>query len=157
MKNVLKFRRFIYLGLILFLSCNSKTINKTASDAPTIYIKQDQKETNTCFDQWIGDYEGSFLRLEGESADPRGWATVELKISKEKSTFYLFSYVEEKNYELEIIEEKDNSIIFRAKDSTINNKIHLRKKHNELEMESGFINNLVNKKQLIIMTSKNEK
>ena len=153
----MKFRIFLYLGLILFLSCNSKTTNKTTSDGTSIPAKQVQTDIYSLSDQWLGNYEGSFLRLEGESADPRGWATVELHISKKKSTFYIFSYVEEKNYGLKIVEEKDSSITFRISDTTLNSKISLYKNNKNLEMESDFINGLLNNKQLIIMTLKDEK
>jgi len=157
MKCTMKFRIFLYLGLILFLSCNSKTTNKTTSDGTSIPAKQVQTDIYSLSDQWLGNYEGSFLRLEGESADPRGWATVELHISKKKSTFYIFSYVEEKNYGLKIVEEKDSSITFRISDTTLNSKISLYKNNKNLEMESDFINGLLNNKQLIIMTLKDEK
>jgi len=157
MKCTMKFRIFLYLGLILFLSCNSKTTNKTTSDGTSIPAKQVQTDIYSLSDQWLGNYEGSFLRLEGESADPRGWATVELHISTKKSTFYIFSYVEEKNYELKIVEEKDNSITFRISDTTRNSKISLYKNNENLEMESDFINDLLNKKQLIMITLKDEK
>lgn len=157
MKCIMKFKVFIYLGLILILACNSKTTNKTMSDSTFVHPKQEQTDIYSLSNQWLGNYEGSFLRLEGESADPRGWANVELNISINKSTFYVFSYVEEKNYELEIIEEKDNSVTFKISDTTLNSKIYLRKNNKGLEMESDFINSLVNKKQLITMSLKKEK
>jgi len=157
LEMTMKFRVFLYLGLILFLSCNSKTTNKTTSDITSIHAKHGQTDIYSLSDQWLGNYEGSFLRLEGESVDPRGWATVELHISKKKSTFYIFSYVEEKNYGLKIVEEKDSSITFRISDTTLNSKISLYKNNKNLEMESDFINGLLNKKQLIIMTLKDEK
>ena len=141
----------IYLLLILTFACNNGVNNKTSLETTSVSVKQKQIDLCSVPDQWIGHFEGSFLRLEGESADPRGWATVELDIFKKTATFYLFSYAEEINQELDIIEVKDKSIIFKVKDSDFDNKICLSKKDGLYEMKSDFINSLVNKKQLIIM------
>jgi hypothetical protein len=141
----------IYLLLILTFACNNGVNNKTALETTNIADKQDQIDLCSVPDQWLGSFEGSFLRLEGESADPRGWATVELEISKKSATFYLFSYAEEINHELEIVEVKDNSITFKVNNSDFDNKILFRRKNGQYEMESDIINSLVNKEQLIIM------
>lgn len=143
-------KNLICLLLVLTLACNNAN-SGTALATENLGVKQDQEGASIILDHWIGSFDGSFLRLEGESADPRGWATVELNISKKATTFYLFSYAEEINQELEIVEVKDTSIIFKVSESDLDNKIFLRKKNGKYEMESDFINSLVNRKQLIIM------
>ncbi|WP_415325553.1 hypothetical protein [Chryseobacterium sp. MMS23-Vi53] len=59
----------------------------------TIIGLQNCKEQNT---DPHGNCKGSFLRLKEESADPRGWANVNLNINKDSISFHIFSYVEEK-------------------------------------------------------------
>ncbi|BAX78765.1 hypothetical protein [Labilibaculum antarcticum] len=141
----------VYLLLVLTLACKNGANSKMALKTTNMAVKQDHIDLCSVPNQWIGSFDGSFLRLEGESADPRGWATVELDISKKTATFYLFSYAEEINHELDIVEVKDNSITFKVSNSDLDNKILLRKKNGQYEMESDLINSLVKKEQLIIM------
>lgn len=52
---------------------------------------------------WIGYYEGSFLRLKDESADPRAWGTLNVKIGTDTATFHLDSYKEQIRKNLKVI------------------------------------------------------
>lgn len=101
--------------------------------------------------KWYGNYEGSFLRMKEESADPRSWATINLKLSKDSTNFYLFSYIEEKNFKLKLIKVKKERITF---DMENNNTIIINNTKNKWPLESSFINNLIGEKKIIELTKK---
>lgn len=76
--------------------------------------KKSDSIQNNSIDQWYGQYEGHFLRLEGESGDPRGWARINLNIHKDSVIFYIFSYVEEETFKLKCIKADEKTIEFTA-------------------------------------------
>lgn len=101
---------------------------------------------------WVGIYEGTFLRLKDESADPRGWATITLKISESEIVFDLFSYVEENKFQLNVVEQKKDSIILTNSNDTIKqNRVFLSKKNNKYTLESSYIDSLLSIKESIKM------
>lgn len=67
---------------------------------------------NTDMKSWYGNYEGHFLRMEGESADPRGWASIQLNMNKDSIIFHISSYVEEKTFRLKVDKFDTKSIEF---------------------------------------------
>ncbi|WP_294300113.1 hypothetical protein [uncultured Chryseobacterium sp.] len=77
-------------------------------------IKKSDSIQNNGIDEWYGYYEGHFLRLEGESGDPRGWARVTLNIHKDSVIFDIFSYVEKETFKLKFIKSDDKTIEFKA-------------------------------------------
>ncbi|WP_147404155.1 hypothetical protein [Aquimarina sp. AD1] len=70
---------------------------------------------------WYGSYEGAFLRIKEESADPRAWASMSINISKDSTVFKLFSYIEEEDYSLIPIEKSKNIIDLVQQDLVENN------------------------------------
>ena len=89
--------------------------------------------------------------MKEESADPRSWATINLKLSKDSTSFYLFSYIEEKNFKLKLIKVKKESITF---DMENNSTIKINNTKNKWTLESTYINNLIGEKKTIELTKK---
>ena len=148
--NKINYEIFIYLFIYLFIGCKGNK-NKEKTDI-TIY-PINNNVSRKISKQWIGSFEGSFLRLQGESRDSRGWATVDLKILENQITFQLSSYVEENSFELVLIKQQVDSITFKMKNDTIKNtEVYFYKKNNEYILKSLFIDDLIHKKELIKMT-----
>lgn len=107
-------------------------------------INDDDKNTNSnnfIVEQWYGNYVGSFLRLEGESSDPRGWATVNLKISRDSMIFNISSYVEEKAFKLALKGANESDVIFNMEN---NNIVKIKKDDNNTYiLKSTYIDNLM--------------
>ena len=66
---------------------------------------------------WLGIYNGSFLRLKVESADPRAWGRINLSIEKESVKFSLDSYNENVVKELKVVFADAKKIRFVALDN----------------------------------------
>lgn len=66
---------------------------------------------------WLGIYNGSFLRLKEESADPRAWGRINLSIEKESIKFNLDSYNENVVKELKVVFAEAKKIRFVARDN----------------------------------------
>lgn len=95
----------------LIANTNTKSnISKIHSNTLT---KQSSEIPKDNLEKWYGIYKGKFLRLEGESADPRGWATVDLNIQKDSVFLHIFSYVEEEKFSLKLIKADDKTIEFK--------------------------------------------
>lgn len=67
--------------------------------------------------EWLGVYNGSFLRLKDESADPRAWGTINLSVAKESVKFQLDSYSENVAKELNIVYADTQKIRLVAQDN----------------------------------------
>ncbi|QYS89191.1 DUF3828 domain-containing protein [Flavobacterium davisii] len=111
-------------GKILINSIlNDKYLNLTTSNSRKS-LSNSENIGDLKIINWIGTYNGTFLRLKDESSDPRGWANFNIKIDKNFQDFYLFSYVEEKNSKLKLINTNNDELIFRMDD---NNTIKIKK------------------------------
>lgn len=121
-------------------------ISSILNDDYLNFNKNVTTKTNTKENQWYGRYEGSFLRLKDESADPRGWATVTININKDSAVFNISSYVEEKSFKLKLKEQSVDSIIFNMED---NNLLKINKESKIYTLENTYIDNLISSKNKI--------
>jgi hypothetical protein len=138
--------------LLIYTILNDKYLNFLDKKENQNHLKSIQQKISK---DWIGIYEGTFLRLKEESADPRGWATITLEISENHIVFDLFSYVEENKFQLDIIEQKKDTLKLKiSNDSIRENSILLYKKNNEYLFESSYIHKILHNKELIKMTKK---
>jgi len=140
--------RFVICSILNDDYLNIKSIDKNLSAA-----NKTESGKSLLINKWFGDYEGSFLRMKEESADPRSWGTISIKLSKDSTSFYLFSYMEEKNFQLKLIEAEQNSITFDMENNNIL-KINNTKNKNKYTLESSYINNLIGEKKIFELTKK---
>lgn len=155
--------RIPYLVTLLFFLCSCEqqknatkgsqynSLEKNNSKHKYSDIKQENDQDSGISEKWFGKYEGSFLRMSNESADPRAWASVEFNISSVELTFYYFSYPEQDiNHNLELISEKSESLVLKIKgDNETDNKYHIYKKGNKIFLENTYINNLMGRKEIV--------
>lgn len=80
-------------------------------------LKGNSVKEITISNEWLGVYDGSFLRLKEEPADPRAWGTINLKVAKESVKFHLYSYSENVAKELNIVFADAKKIRFVALDN----------------------------------------
>lgn len=121
-------------------------ISSILNDDYLNFNKNVTTKTNPKENQWYGRYEGSFLRLKDESADPRGWATVTININKDSAVFNISSYVEKKSFKLKLKEQSVDSIIFNMED---NNLLKINKESKIYTLENTYIDNLISSKNKI--------
>lgn len=127
---------------------NIKSINENLSS-----VNKTDSGESLLINKWFGDYEGLFLRMKEESADPRSWGTISIKLSKDSTSFYLFSYMEEKNFKLKLVEAGKNSITFDMENNNII-KINNTDSKSKYTLESSYINNLIGEKKIFELTKK---
>lgn len=97
----------------------------TELNEPTYFTLQSLKNylsSNTIIKKdnaWNGKYEGSFLRLKEESADPRAWGQIKLEINNKKAKLNIDSYVEIVEKNLTVASE--SPIVLKLKKNLITN------------------------------------
>ncbi|WP_421498052.1 DUF3828 domain-containing protein [Flavobacterium columnare] len=141
-------------GKILINSIlNDKYLNLTTSSSEKTLTNSDSTSDLKLFN-WIGNYNGTFLRLKDESSDPRGWANFNIKINKNHQNFHLFSYVEEKDSKLKLVSVNNHELIFRMDDNSF---IKIKKdEKSEYNLESSYINSLTGKKNILLLEKNKE-
>lgn len=137
---------FVIASILNDKYLNIKRVDKNLDTANKI-------DSGKSLSKWFGNYEGSFLRMKDESADPRGWATINIKLSKDSLSFYLFSYLEEKNLKLKLIKSDENSIILNMENNNTL-KINNTGSKNKYTLESSYINDLLGEKMIVELTRK---
>jgi hypothetical protein len=86
-------------------------------DLGIIYLDKLKAHKNTSVhNDWSGIYNGSFLRMKGEYADPRGWGQIKIEVGKGDAKFQLDSYIENLKRELKIVHVDAKEIHFAALD-----------------------------------------
>ncbi|MFV0531845.1 MAG: hypothetical protein ACK5MD_10480 [Flavobacteriales bacterium] len=100
------------------------------------------KQTNTV---WNGEYEGTFLRLKDESADPRAWGLIKLEINGKKAQLNIDSYVEIVETDMEVISESSNQM--RLKNSSNDYYITLNKEKGKIILEGNLMESIVGDKE----------
>ncbi|WP_163444585.1 DUF3828 domain-containing protein [Flavobacterium columnare] len=141
-------------GKILINSIlNDKYLNLTTSSSEKTLTNSDSTSDLKLIN-WIGNYNGTFLRLKDESSDPRGWANFNIKINKNFQNFHLFSYVEEKDSKLKLISVNNHELIFRMEDNSF---IKIKKdEKSEYNLESSYIDSLTGKKNILLLEKNKE-
>ncbi|AND64347.1 hypothetical protein AX766_07965 [Flavobacterium covae] len=141
-------------GKILINSIlNDKYLNLTTSSSEKTLTNSDSTSDLKLIN-WIGNYNGTFLRLKDESSDPRGWANFNIKINKKFQNFHLFSYVEEKDSKLKLISVNNHELIFRMEDNSF---IKIKKdEKSEYNLESSYIDSLTGKKNILLLEKNKE-
>jgi hypothetical protein len=97
------------------------------------------------YEEWKGIYEGSFLRLKDESADPRAWGQIKLEINAVNAKLSIDSYVENIEVNMELIGESNEELKFKELSS--NKTIILTKKIDKILLEGDFIESIVGIKE----------
>ena len=87
---------------------------------------------------WDGKYEGNFLRMKEESADPRAFAMIYVDIKNNSAKFKLDSYKEILDKNLLILESDQQHIILYDKEDR-NSKFIIKRKQNEFSMTSNLL------------------
>ena len=87
---------------------------------------------------WDGKYEGNFLRMKEESADPRAFAMIYVDIKNNIAKFKLDSYKEILDKNLLILESDQQHIILYDKEDR-NSKFIIKRKQNEFSMTSNLL------------------
>ncbi|WP_409416332.1 DUF3828 domain-containing protein [Flavobacterium sp. PS2] len=137
---------FVIASILNDKYLNIKRVDKNLDAANKI-------DSGESLSKWFGNYKGSFLRMKDESADPRGWATINIKLSKDSLSFYLFSYLEEKNLKLKLIKANEKSITLNmGNNNTL--KINNRGSKNKYTLESSYINNLLGERKIVELSRK---
>lgn len=96
------------------------------------------KETDK---NWNGEYEGNFLRIKEESADPRAYATIDIQIENKNATFQLDSYNEIINRNLLVSESAPNKITLIEKDNK-NSTFTMTKNNTNFILTSDLLNKI---------------
>lgn len=122
----------------LLLINNGKTLKKWPFKQNRI-----QQQINTI---WEGKYEGSFLRLKDESADPRAWGNITLEIKEKNATLKIESYVENIEKNLTVIAESATEI--KLKEETNNKFLSINKKSNKISLKGNLMESIVGSKDI---------
>lgn len=95
-------------------------------------------KNNSLNKSWNGKYEGNFLRIKEESADPRAYAMIYIDIKDNKATFRLDSYNEILDKDLLILNSNPNKIILQEKDNS-NSKFSIIRKNDDFILTSDLL------------------
>lgn len=98
-------------------------------------------KNNAINKNWNGKYEGNFLRIKEESADPRAYAMIYIDIEDNKATFRLNSYKEILDKELNILNSTPNKVVFCEKDNK-NSKLSIEKNKNNFILTSDLLDKI---------------
>lgn len=122
------------------------TVNDTI-DLGLIYLDKLPDHKNTPINnEWSGTYIGSFLRMKGESADPRGWGQIKIEIGKASAKFHLDSYIENLIRDLKIVHVDSKEIQFAAMDDK-NLKLTIILDQGKYRMSGNFMEQIVGVKE----------
>ncbi|MFV0530850.1 MAG: hypothetical protein ACK5MD_05370 [Flavobacteriales bacterium] len=102
-----------------------------------------QQQINTI---WNGKYEGTFLRLKEESADPRAWGQIKLEINNKKAQLKIDSYVEIVEKNLTIVGASSNKL--KLKEASDNKFLTLTKKFGKISLEGNLMESIVGSKDI---------
>jgi len=143
------FRINIFLALLSLsiISCKQeKQISKEtrfAQRADSSDLKPDVEiKTQKKVFSWLGNYSCNFLRMKEESADPRGWGMIRIKIKADSSKFSLDTYIENFEKDVVILKQTENEIILSLKNKKDSTFV-ITKNNNKYFLKSNFINETV--------------
>lgn len=124
---------------------------KDTIDLGIIYLHKLQQDIvknkeSSINNDWSGTYSGSFLRMKGEYADPRGWGQIKLEIGKASAKFHLDSYLENIERTLKIAHTDSKEIQFAAEDDK-NKKLTMQLDHGKYRMSGNLIEQIVGVKE----------
>ena len=119
---------------------------------PTYFNQRETKvldkenETNKdVFLDWNGKYEGTFLRLKEESADPRAYGKIYFEINGKKATLNIDSYVEIVEKNLTVIAESPTAL--KLKTASTNKSLTITKKAGKIYLEGNLMESIVGSKE----------
>ena len=123
------------------------------SNFPTYFDQKDvtkitskESETNKeIVTVWRGKYEGTFLRLKEEAADPRAWGQIKLEINNKKAKLNIDSYVEIVEKNLTVATE--SPIVLKLKDEKSNTFLTVNKEGNKISLEGSLMESIVGIKE----------
>lgn len=148
------FKFNIVLGILIFLiiACKEK---KEASKEVVISEKSDSLNLKTIVKteiprktfSWLGNYSCNFLRMKEESADPRGWGMIRIKIKKDSVKFGLDTYIENFEKDLTVVNQSEDKIILALKNKKDSTFIITKNKHKYF-LKSNFINQTVGETEI---------
>lgn len=142
-----RFNIFLALSILLIVSCKEE--ERTSKDIvvpekldssdlkPNIEIKTPKKIFS-----WLGNYSCNFLRMKEESADPRGWGMIRIKIKKDSMKLGLDTYIENFEKDVVILKQTENEIILSLKNKKDSTFV-ITKNNNKYFLKSNFINETV--------------
>ena len=139
-----------YIDFLLEKNSDNKFLIKSVINDENLNSRSEHIRN---FNKWFGNYEGAFLRMKDESADPRGWATINIDINKDYVNFHIFSYLEEKDFKLTFNKEDNESIVFNMNDESVV-KLTYEIKENKYILECEYIDDLMKQKQVVELLKK---
>lgn len=106
---------------------------------------QDSRVLKTVNSSWQGTYEGSFLRLKDEFADPRAWGQIELEIHDKKAVLRVDSFVEIVEKNLTVVAESATEL--KLKEESDHKTLTLTKKSSRFSLEGNLMESIVGSKE----------
>ncbi|WP_316803704.1 carboxypeptidase-like regulatory domain-containing protein [Pedobacter nototheniae] len=134
---------------IIYLDKLFVEAEKTAT-APIV-----QKNTSIN-NKWEGTYEGSFLRMEEESGDPRAWGRITITIiaiENKVATFHLDTYIENVQKDLKIVHVNDKEIQLTDVDGK-NLILNLSSDKTKYLLSGNLMEKIVGKKETYTLAKK---
>ena len=128
-------------------SANNKVQIKNQKDGYSVLLLDKDKvlkkwdfilKNSAISKSWNGKYEGNFLRIKEESADPRAYAMIYIDIKDNKATFRLDSYNEILDKDLLILNNNPNKIILQEKDNS-DSKFSIIRKNDDFILTSDLL------------------
>lgn len=91
-----------------------------------------------------GTYEGFFLRLKEESADPRAWGKIKLEINDKKAKLNIDSYVENINKNLTVVSVSPSAL--KLNDESGNHYLLITKIKDIIQVEGTIMDSIIGTK-----------
>lgn len=140
----------IFFLAVLMLSIISCKQEKQISHEIMVSEKSDSLNSKTTIEaktpqktfSWLGNYSCNFLRMKDESADPRGWGMIRIKIKTDSAKFSLDTYIENFEKELMVVNQNEKELILSLKNKKDSTFV-ITKNNNKYFLKSNFINETV--------------
>ena len=107
--------------------------------------KKNITNTLTAFN-WNGKYEGTFLRLKGETADPRAWGKISLEIKDKNANFNLDTYNEIVEKKFLVLDISANEL--KLVDKATNKFLKLNKEAGKIFIQGNLMESIVGEKEI---------
>lgn len=121
-----------YFNPLISTNIKNETKSNTATENKSILV-------------WNGKYEGTFLRLKGESADPRAWGKISLDIKDKNANFNLDTYNEIVEKNLLVLDISANEL--KLEDKATNKFLKLNKVAGKIFMLGNLMESIVGEKE----------
>ena len=122
-----------YFNPLISANIKNETKANTATENKSILV-------------WNGKYEGTFLRLKEESADPRAWGKISLEIKDKNANFNLDTYNEIAEKKLLVLDISANEL--KLEDKATNKFLKLKKEAGKIFMQGNLMESIVGENEI---------